>query len=175
MKAIEASVALKLVVTEEDSAKAHALWDGWREQRELVVAPPLFVTETVSALGRLVYRGKLDVALGDEAFAPLRRLPVDIMEPPGLYERAWELARELNRPTHLRLYLPGAGRSPGLRAMDRGRKPGERGPPPLSLGAGVGGVPATWQVVSPPKPPSTPSSWPRAEKWGKIESPSLTG
>lgn len=98
MKAIDASLVLKIVVWEDDSARAHAIWDEWRARREVLVAPPLFVAETISALRRLVYRGKLDAVPGEEAFAALRRLPVETVEPGGLYERAWALARELSQP-----------------------------------------------------------------------------
>ncbi len=98
MIVVDAAFAVKLVVAEPDSAKAHMLWGEWQAQREEVVAPTLFGAETASALRLLVHRGKLDVAMGDEAFTALRRLPVDIREPEGLYERAWSMAKELNRP-----------------------------------------------------------------------------
>lgn len=99
MRVVDASVAVKLVLAEEDSGIARSLWGQWQEQGERVSSPPLFRAETTSTLRKRVYRADIDLATGEAAFAALRLLPVRIIEVPGLYDRAWVLARELNRPT----------------------------------------------------------------------------
>ena len=99
MVVVDASLVLKLVLAEEDSEEAANLWRRWAEEGEVVAAPPLFSAETSSVLRRRVYQGKLDPAQGDAAFAVLRGLVVDILEPVDLYPRAWDLAKELNQPT----------------------------------------------------------------------------
>ncbi|MGD0950723.1 MAG: type II toxin-antitoxin system VapC family toxin [Candidatus Binatia bacterium] len=95
---IDASVALKLVVDEQDSEKAHALWRTWARGGVRAVAPPLFVFECVSALRRMVVRGDLD---NDQAIAArdhLLTMPVRLSSPRSLFTCAWELATELRRP-----------------------------------------------------------------------------
>lgn len=95
---IDASVALKLVVDEEDSGRARKLWKTWARGAIGAVAAPLFPFECVSALRRMVVRGDLDAAAAAVARDHLLRMPVRLVAPPTLFTRAWELAAELERP-----------------------------------------------------------------------------
>ncbi len=96
---LDASVALKLLVAENDSARARSLWRAWTAGGFIVVAPALFVFECTSALRRMVARGDLAPESGRRALALLLEMPVSLRAPVGLVERTWDLARTLDRPT----------------------------------------------------------------------------
>ena len=54
---IDANLALRLVLAEPDSAKAHHLWDTWINADVDVIAPPLLVFEATSVICNKMYRG----------------------------------------------------------------------------------------------------------------------
>ncbi len=95
---LDASVALKLLVVEEDSERARDLWRSWATRGVRVVAPGLFVFECVSALRRMVVRSDLAAEPARLAVGQLLRMPVSLQAPEGLVERAWMLATRLDRP-----------------------------------------------------------------------------
>jgi predicted nucleic acid-binding protein len=97
--AVDASIAMKLVLNQADSEVARTLWQGWAEAGEVLVAPVLFRAETFSVLRRKVREQVLTEAEGDEAYAVLESLPVHLTEPDGLYRLAWGFARRFNQPT----------------------------------------------------------------------------
>ncbi len=99
MVCLDASVGLKLLVAEDDSARARSLWRTWAVQGFVVVAPGLFVFECTSALRRMVVRGDLAQEAGRRALGLLLEMPLSLQAPDGLVERAWDLARALDRPT----------------------------------------------------------------------------
>jgi len=99
MACLDASLALKLLVVEDDSARARSLWRSWTADGIEVVAPGLFVFECASALRRMVVRRDLDDEPAGSALGLLLAMPVSLRAPAGLVARAWDLARELNRPT----------------------------------------------------------------------------
>jgi predicted nucleic acid-binding protein len=99
MMAIDASIAIKLVLQEADSVTARRVWQGWSEAGEILVAPALFRAETCSVVRRKVHQGILTDADGDTAYELLRDLPIQIHEPDNLYIVAWQLAKRFNRPT----------------------------------------------------------------------------
>jgi predicted nucleic acid-binding protein len=94
----DAGILIKLVVAEEDSDRADALWERWKEDGVRVVAPGLLPFELTSVLRKKVHRGLLSPEEGKEAFDMVHRLPVQVLTPPDLYRRAWELATRFNRP-----------------------------------------------------------------------------
>jgi predicted nucleic acid-binding protein len=95
---LDASLALKLLVVEDDSARARSLWRSWIATGVDVVAPGLFVFECASALRRMVVRRDVTEELARRALDLLLEMPVSLRASPGLVERAWDLARELGRP-----------------------------------------------------------------------------
>ena len=106
MIAVDASIALKLVLNETDSEVVRSVWQGWAEAGELLVAPLLFRPETFSVLRRKVYQGLLTDDEGNEAYGVLESLPVHFREPVDLYQTAWQFAGRFNRPTiHDTCYL----------------------------------------------------------------------
>ncbi|MBU0492766.1 MAG: type II toxin-antitoxin system VapC family toxin [Chloroflexi bacterium] len=94
----DASLALKIVLPESDSARARALWDEWQVQRTLVIAPTLWGYEVTSVIRNRVHRGKLAPDLERDVFVAVHQLPVQMLAPAGLHQRAWELAQQFNRP-----------------------------------------------------------------------------
>ncbi len=54
---IDANLALKLVLVEKDSPKAHHLWDTWIDADVEVVTPPLLAFEGTAVICNKMYRG----------------------------------------------------------------------------------------------------------------------
>jgi predicted nucleic acid-binding protein len=96
---VDASIAVKLILNEPDSATVRQRWHQWAMAAELRLAPPLFRSETLSVVRRSVYRGVLSRDDGDAAAQQLLVLPIQIREPPELYQRAWQLSVRYHRPT----------------------------------------------------------------------------
>ena len=96
---VDASILIKLVVEEEQSDRASALWDSWVDGGVEIVAPTLFSYEVTATLRKKVHRQLLTLAEGKEAFAAALAVGMTLMAPSGLHERAWELAARFNRPT----------------------------------------------------------------------------
>ena len=95
---IDASLGLKLVLTEIDSAQVRTLWERWIQNEVQIVAPLLYLYESISAIRGQVYRGLISQEQGTVAFRALLAQRITLSAPPELYERAWNLASQLNRP-----------------------------------------------------------------------------
>jgi len=94
----DASLALKLVLNEPDSTVARTLWDEWRTQQAIVIAPTLWAYEVSSVVRNRTHRGLLPPEEEAGAFTALHLLPVQLLRPDGLHQRAWEFARHFDRP-----------------------------------------------------------------------------
>lgn len=93
---VDASIALKWFIDEEDSDKAFDLLEKWKKQETLMLAPSLLVYEITNILYQNVRKGNL---LKDEAANSLRRLLIaGIKLDGGQYSiigvRAIELAQQ---------------------------------------------------------------------------------
>jgi len=95
---IDANLALKLVLDESDSDFARLLWEDWAKQQATLVAPVLWGYEVLSVIRNCTHRGKHPSELEAQTVAALHQLPVQLLQPTGLFQRAWELAREFDRP-----------------------------------------------------------------------------
>jgi len=95
---VDASLALKLVLGEDDSPQAIALWRQWVDESLTIVAPPLLAYEVTSVLRTKVYRGLLTPEAGDEAFHEIHAQGIHYLAPNDLHSRAWELAKQFRRP-----------------------------------------------------------------------------
>jgi len=95
---IDAGVLIKLLVEEEHSDRASALWGEWLESETQVISPLLLPFEVVSVLRKQVYRGLITPEEGENALAMAQTAKVTLLSPPGLHRRAWELAIRFNRP-----------------------------------------------------------------------------
>ena len=94
----DASIVLKLVLPEEDSHLALALWRHWKSKNIDVVVPSLYLYEGPSIVRKWVHRGWLTEEEGEEACRNFLAQPVKVLEPEGLLQRAWEYARRFNLP-----------------------------------------------------------------------------
>ena len=95
---IDSSLALKLVLVEEDSPKVQRLWDTWVDADVKIVAPFLLAFEGTSVIRNKMYRGLVPPEEGELMFKAFHLLGVSLLHPDGLHQRAWELAKQFNRP-----------------------------------------------------------------------------
>ncbi len=94
---VDASLALKWLVGEEDSEKATALLRSWGRGGRQLVAPHLLAAEVTNALHRKVVQGDLERAQAIRLIERLTALPFELHDSPGLHRRALELAGELGQ------------------------------------------------------------------------------
>jgi predicted nucleic acid-binding protein len=95
---VDASLGLKLIFPEPDSNDAKRLWEDWLAAGAIIIAPTLWAYEVTSVIRNRTHRGLLEPNLEAEAVTAVHNLPVKLMAPRGLYQRAWQLARQFNRP-----------------------------------------------------------------------------
>lgn len=95
---IDASVVLKLVVAEDDSAQAHALWRRLAASGCEPVAPALLLFECVSVLRKLVARETLRASAARVAINRLLALPIAFPAPDGLVDCTWQFAAHFRQP-----------------------------------------------------------------------------
>lgn len=96
---VDASLALKLVLSEADSESAQAEWQNWIRAGVEIVAPDLLIYETASVLRNRVSRKKITQGEADEALHILAAVDITYYQPAGLRQAVLELARRFNRPT----------------------------------------------------------------------------
>jgi predicted nucleic acid-binding protein len=96
---LDANVALKLVLHEPDSEQARDLWQSLLLANRQPVAPPLFPIEITAVMRKHVHHGIITEDYGLTALRYLLNLKVRLEAFPGIHERAWHLATQLNRPT----------------------------------------------------------------------------
>ena len=95
---VDANLALKLVLAEEDSPQAQHLWDTWVDADVEIVAPPLLAFEGTAVICHKMYCGLVPPEEAELMFKAFHLLGVRFLYPDGLHERAWELAKQFNRP-----------------------------------------------------------------------------
>ncbi len=64
---VDACLALKWSLEEEDTKEALALWDQWQDAAEQVIVPPIFRSEVTNVLYRRVRRAQMRL---DDAARP---------------------------------------------------------------------------------------------------------
>jgi len=97
---VDASLAIKVVVSEAGSDKADALFDRWASEDIQLIAPAFFEVETDSILRQKAsLRRELTADQAQRAFASLRALPINTKHSVEQRERAWEIASEFQFPT----------------------------------------------------------------------------
>ena len=94
---VDASLAVKWLVDEEDSDRAHAILQGWVAQGVTRIAPRLLPFEVSNVLHRRVLRGELE--LGDSArmIGRLLESSLELRQPPNLHARALQIASRLRQ------------------------------------------------------------------------------
>ncbi len=94
---IDANLALKLIIVEEDSSKAHHLWNTWIDTDFEIVAPPLLAFEGTSVIRNKLHRGLVPLEEAELMFRAFHLLGVRLLYPEGLHQKAWALAKQFNR------------------------------------------------------------------------------
>ena len=94
---VDASLAVKWLVDEEDSDKAHAVLESWVAQDVTRIAPYLMPFEVANALHRRVVRGELSVGNSARMMTRLLGSRLELHQSPGLHVRALELASQLSQ------------------------------------------------------------------------------
>ena len=95
---VDASLAVAWLSYEKYTAIANALRQEWYEKGVQMVGPPLFHAEVTSAIRQHVYFKRILPEEGEEAFSIYLDIPIRIIDGPEIYQKAWELAKELNLP-----------------------------------------------------------------------------
>ena len=94
---VDASVAVKWLVEEVDSDRAHAVLQDWDARGITRVAPYLLPFEVANALHRRVLRGELNVGDSTRLIARLLESRLELHQPPDLHVRALQLASRLRQ------------------------------------------------------------------------------
>ena len=94
---VDASLAVKWLVEEDDSDKAHAALESWVARDVTRIAPYLLPFEVANALHRRVLRGELNVGDGIRMISRLLTSRLELHQPPELHVRALQLASQLNQ------------------------------------------------------------------------------
>ncbi len=94
---VDASLAVKWLVEEEYSDKAHATLQSWVDQDITRIAPYLMPVEVANALHRRMLRRELSVGDTTRMIARLLESSLELHQPAGLHARALQLASELNQ------------------------------------------------------------------------------
>ena len=93
---VDASLALKWLLEEDDSNQAQALLESWGREDRRPAAPHLLPAEVTNALHQQVVKGELTVPRAVTLIDDLRSL-VDLHALPHVHGRALELASELGQ------------------------------------------------------------------------------
>jgi len=94
---VDASLAFKWLVEEENSDRATALTRLWDDQGTQLAAPPLMPFEVANALHRRVLRGELTVGVAAGLIQDLMSLGVAFHATSDLHGRALDLASRLDQ------------------------------------------------------------------------------
>jgi len=97
---VDASLALKWVIEEDDSDQAKALLDEWVKSGMTLIAPALFIYEVTNILYRKVGRGPLTLIEAQQALERLRHQgpTLDFPLDTALSRRAMEVAHQFHLP-----------------------------------------------------------------------------
>ena len=95
---VDASVALKWVIDENQSGTARALARSWIDLQLQPVAPFLWAAELTNGLFRMVAHARISLDSALPLLTSLFDADVQLLEPPDLHTRAMKLAAELRQP-----------------------------------------------------------------------------
>ena len=94
---VDASLAIKWLVSEENSDKARAISRSWANAGIQTAAPYLMPVEVTNALHRRVVRGELTVEDAIRLLEYLLASGIELRDEPGLQVRALQLASQLRQ------------------------------------------------------------------------------
>ena len=94
---VDASLAVKWLVEEDNSDRAHALARMWADDGTTPAAPYLLPVEVANVLHRRVVRGEFNVETAVRLLETLLSSGIDLRETPWIHVRAIELADALGQ------------------------------------------------------------------------------
>ena len=94
---VDASLAVKWLVEEEDSDKAHLVLESWVTQDVTRIAPYLMPFEVANVVHRRVTKGELRVEATADLIGNLLSSQLELHQSQGLHVRALELASQFNQ------------------------------------------------------------------------------
>ena len=94
---VDASLAVKWLVEEEDSEKAHALSSAWADSGIKVAAPHLMLAEVANALHRKVVGGEIALESATGILEDLGAHEIEFHNPPNIHAGALRLADRLDQ------------------------------------------------------------------------------
>ena len=97
---VDANIAIKWVLKEEDSSTALALLNEWNKNKITMLAPFLFTYEVTNVLYQNMRKGKITLNQAKRALVEVLSLGVELefFEHSALSKRALELAHQFNLP-----------------------------------------------------------------------------
>lgn len=98
MICVDASVAAKWFFVEEHSPEARALPRTALQTTEPIIAPPLLLSEVANIIHQRLRRGELELGGARAILARFLALPIAVLTPDMLYDRALMLAHEYDLP-----------------------------------------------------------------------------
>ena len=96
-KVVDASLAVKWLVEEEDSEKAHALSNHWADSGVKVAAPYVMLAEVANALHRKVVGGEIELESATGILENLSAHEIEFHNPPNIHAGALQLADRLDQ------------------------------------------------------------------------------
>ena len=75
-----------------------SLFESWNRSGVSLIAPALLPFEVTATLRRMVYLKRMSAETGEEAFSEFQNLPIRISHRSGIFQVAWEMAKNFNRP-----------------------------------------------------------------------------
>ena len=102
---IDANVLFKVVIREEFSERAQALYAATLSAGRPIFAPPHWAAELTQALYRLIRRRLITAEESDQALGQFLRFPIQTIGTPELYQRAFLFARTHTVSTYDSLYV----------------------------------------------------------------------
>ena len=96
-KVVDASLAVKWLVDEEDADKARALYRGWVDSGVQIAAPYLMLAEVANAFHRKVVDGEIELQSATRILENLSAIEIRFHNPPNIHVGALRLADRLNQ------------------------------------------------------------------------------
>ena len=94
---VDASLAVKWLVEEEDSEKAHALSSHWADSGVKVAAPYVMLAEVSNALHRKVVGGEIELESATGILEDLSAHEIEFHNPPNIHAGALRVADRLEQ------------------------------------------------------------------------------
>ncbi len=97
---VDANIAIKWVLNEEDSSTALALLNDWNKNGIMMLAPFLFTYEVTNVLYQNMRKGKINLDQAKRALIEVLSLGIELefFDHSALSKRALELAHRFNLP-----------------------------------------------------------------------------